>query len=462
MRLNPLLLSLSMAGIVTACGGGGGGTFVPPEPAPVEPETVTYIKAADADQNDGFGTAVAVSAAGARLAVGAPAAASILDLVSGKVYVYDWNGTAWSLRDTAFSGEVIQGGGGIPGRFELFGDAVALSGDGVTLAVGGPWAAGQSFVGNAHVFVYNDATHAFDLQRSLQDTALQTEDRLGSAVALSADGDILAAGAPGFDDGVADVGAVRMFTRDGTGAWSTSDRLLASVAEQDAGFGAAVAINGDGTLVAVGAPGVDGEFGATPDAGAVYLFHWNGANWVERTVRYGSDAGAAFGSSVALVATAANAATLAVGAPDAGNGAVHLYTWDGAVWSAGATILTAGNGEPGDRFGSAVALGTADAALLAVGADSEDSAATGFDGNGSDNSASDAGAVYLFEKGAAGWTESRYLKASNTGAGDRLGAAVALSGFGETLAAGAWGEDGSAVDDGDIPTTLESGAVYIY
>jgi hypothetical protein len=48
-----------------------------------------------------------------------------------------------------------------------------------------------------------------------------------------------------------------------------------------------------------------------------------------------------------------------------------------------------------DRFGQAVAL-SADGNTLAVAAPSEDSAATGINGDQTNNAAQDSGAVYLY------------------------------------------------------------------
>jgi hypothetical protein len=53
------------------------------------------------------------------------------------------------------------------------------------------------------------------------------------------------------------------------------------------------------------------------------------------------------------------------------------------------------NTEAFDEFGASVAL-TRDGKLLVVGAPKEDSAAKGVGGNQNDNSAEEAGAVYVF------------------------------------------------------------------
>jgi hypothetical protein len=92
-----------------------------------------------------------------------------------------------------------------------------------------------------------------------------------------------------------------------------------------------------------------------------------------------------------------------------------------------------------DRFGYAVALA---GDTLVVSADQEDSAATGVNGDQSSNAASDAGAVYIFVRSGGSWSQQAYLKASNTGAGDRFGQDVAISG--DTVVVGANDEDSDA------------------
>src|SRR6185369_15382375 len=94
-----------------------------------------------------------------------------------------------------------------------------------------------------------------------------------------------------------------------------------------------------------------------------------------------------------------------------------------------------------DLFGNAVALF---GDTLAVSAAGEASGATGVNpaGGQTDNSASFAGAVYVFVRTGTTWTQQAYLKASNTGADDEFGIAIALSG--DTLAVGAWGEASGA------------------
>ncbi len=121
--------------------------------------------------------------------------------------------------------------------------------------------------------------------------------------------------------------------------------------------------------------------------------------------------------------------------------------------------LKASNTGGGDLFGHSVALS---GDTLAVGAYRESSAATGVNGDQDSNSASDSGAVYVFVRSGGIWSQQAYLKASNTGASDRFGISLALSG--DTLAVGAHLEDSAAAGvngDQSSNATIDSGAVYV-
>jgi trimeric autotransporter adhesin len=177
-----------------------------------------------------------------------------------------------------------------------------------------------------------------------------------------------------------------------------------------------------------------------------------------------------FGYSVAL-----SGDTLAVGATEedgssrgvggdqdddgtTASGAVYVFRRNGAAWQQEAYIK-ASNGDAEDRFGWSVALS---GDTLAVGALNEASSASGIDGDQGDNG-SPRGAVYVFTRGAAGWQQEAYVKASNTSFSALFGMSVALSG--NTLAVGALGDRSDArgvngdQQNGNAPG---SGAVYVF
>ncbi|MEW8119854.1 MAG: cadherin-like beta sandwich domain-containing protein [Candidatus Thiodiazotropha sp.] len=188
-----------------------------------------------------------------------------------------------------------------------------------------------------------------------------------------------------------------------------------------------------------------------------------------------------FGTSVAI-----SGDTMVVGAPyedsnaSGGNGdysaqnagAAYVFTRSGGVWrqqaylkASNAEDLEASNAEregvnlywlypPGDLFGRSVAIS---GDTLVVGAPQEGSSASGGE---DDNSATHAGAVYVFTRSDGIWSQQAYLKASNAEAGDWYGTSVAISG--DTLVVGAPGEDSSPRGGEDNNWAEDSGAAYVF
>jgi hypothetical protein len=145
------------------------------------------------------------------------------------------------------------------------------------------------------------------------------------------------------------------------------------------------------------------------------------------------------------------------------SGAVYVFARDGGGWNQQAYVKASNTGVD-DQFGWSMAL-SGDGSTLAVGTYLEDSSATGIDGSQADNSASNSGAAYVFERSGGAWRQQAYVKASNTGVGDEFGWSVALSADSATLAVGAPREDSNATGiDGNQAdnSATNSGAVYLY
>jgi FG-GAP repeat len=258
-------------------------------------------------------------------------------------------------------------------------------------------------------------------------------DTFGGSVALSGDGNTLAIGsdqedsnATGIDGNQADnsataAGAVSVFVRDGMGGWSQAAYVKASNTDAGDLFGTSVALSDDGDTLAVGAP--------AEQSNATGI----GGNQADDSASY--------------------------------SGAVYVFVRDGMGQWSQAAYVKASNTDMYDSFGTSVALSD-DGDTLAVGAHNEDSNATGIGGNQVDNSASDAGAVYVLERdGGGAWSHAAYVKASNAGASDYFGLWLALSGDGDTLAVGARNEDSNATGiDGDQTngSATDSGAAYVF
>jgi hypothetical protein len=272
---------------------------------------------------------------------------------------------------------------------------------------------------------------------------------------------IAGCGRLGFDARNLDAG------RDGDAAVASKVQLLrpAGAAAGDE-LGHRVSISRDGTRIAAGAPLHAAE------AGAVFVFHRIGDAWEGEAVLAPmvSDAGDQFGWDVEL---SADGSTLVAGArredsgaTDPANnnasaaGAAYVFTRTGTTWTQHA-YLKASNVDAGDSFGERVAISD-DGNTVAVTAFSEGSAATGVNGDEADNTAADAGAVYVFTRSGTIWSQQAYVKASNTDAADGFGYSLSLTADGNTLLAGAYREDSAAGAPPTDNSVSSAGAIYVF
>jgi ketosteroid isomerase-like protein len=372
-----------------------------------------------------------------------------------------------------------------PRNLSYFGHSVAVSGD--TLVVG----ARRENSGNPDdqsdisadasgaAYVFRRLSNGTWLQKAyLKASNLGVSDLFGVSVAIS--GDTLVVGAWGEGSGNADdgsdnsapaSGAAYVFRRQSNGVWLEEAYLKASNLGESDFFGQSVAISGD--TVVVGAPGEDsGDFNdgsdnSAPASGAGYVFRRqsNGA-WLEEAYLKASNLGAddAFGFSVAV---SGDTLVLGAGREDSGNatdasdnsarfsGAAYVFgRRDDGTWIEEA-YLKASNLGNWDGFGYSVAIS---GDTLVVGAPGESS---GNPANGSDNSETESGAAYVFQRQSNGtWLEEAYLKASNLGQNDIFGNSVALSG--DTLVVGAEAEESGNPADGSDNSLPNSGAAYVF
>jgi hypothetical protein len=106
-----------------------------------------------------------------------------------------------------------------------------------------------------------------------------------------------------------------------------------------------------------------------------------------------------------------------------------------------------------------------DGNTLAVSAPNENGGSKGINGNQSDDSAYDAGAIYFFTRSGTTWTQQAYLKGSNTDAFDEFGSSVALNRDGSIMVVGAAKEDSAAKGvngNQNDNSAQEAGAAYVF
>ncbi|MCB1121990.1 MAG: FG-GAP repeat protein, partial [Verrucomicrobiae bacterium] len=241
------------------------------------------------------------------------------------------------------------------------------------------------------------------------------------------------------------------FTRDVAGNWSQSAFLTAATPVANENFGSRVALEGNSLVVGAKGKVYYSEFSEGAWSGPLLVgseatnidFPYSLAISNGKIV-----AGSRTGTSDGSLGTVNN------------SGFVNVYTKNNDAWEL-EQMLQATNAQNGDEFGFAVGI---DDNTVIVGARQEDGNATGVGGE-DNNSASTSGAAYIFEYNAdsGAWTETAYLKASNTGNIDRFGSAVAIDG--DVAVVGAPYEDGSATSingDGTDNGAADAGAAYVF
>ena len=415
------------------------------------PLTQTYLKASNTGANDLFGVDIAVD--GDTVAIGASHEASNAtgsggDQANndapgaGAVYVFVRTDTGWAQQAYLKASNT--------GSSDLFGEILALSGDTLVVSAGLEDSAAigvdgdqadNSAAGAGAAYVFTRTNGVWTQQAYLKASNTEAQDWFGWSVAV--DGDTIVVGAihessnaTGVNGDQADnsyswAGAAYVFERT-DGVWSQTAYLKADVPRRGGWFGYSVGVSG--TTIVVGAPDING--------GRAYVFERVNGSWTpQATLTPAPELSGQFGIGVAI-----DGDTIAIGAQSQGEqmsgtsppGAALVYVRTGGTWTLQA-FLKPPHADYGDMIGHVVAL-SGDALL--VGAPGDDSAATGINGDQRDNSASYAGAAYLFVRSGTTWSLHSYLKASNTDAGDYFGWALDIDG--QTLAVGAYSEDSAA------------------
>mgnify|MGYP006135126427 FL=1 len=346
----------------------------------------------------------------------------------------------------------------------MFGYSVSLSSDGSTLAVGAQQATVDNVTKVGEVTIFKQSVLGTDwvYQQTIRAFDGAQDDEFGSAISLSADGNVLAVSASLEDN---TKGSVYVFTRTGA-SFATVNTDVGYIQAGDKAvndyFGTSVSLSADGGTLAVG----QFDDNNAAHTGAVYVFTGSGDAWTQQNKLVASNAGAndKFGVSISL---SSDGNILAIGAPGEDEpidaGAVYVFTRTDAVWNE-KKILSASNAQQGDNFGYSLSLSD-DGASLAVGAPFEDSTSTTINVKGTDTDVFNSGAVYVFTGSGATWTENAYLKADNAAQNDVFGWGVSLNSDGTVLAVGAPGEDSVSTEMNNAGTDtvdFNSGAVYVF
>ena len=392
-----------------------------------------YLKASNVGEGDAFGGAISLSSDGNTLAVGASGVHYEEHYVwdSGAIYIFRYSDSEWTQEADlkAFNNDEFNYFGG---DISLSADGNTLAAGaslensdcvGINCEVVSDIVADGS--GAVYLFRYSDSRWAQEAYIKASNAGVN--DRFGDSVALSSDGNTLAVGAYGEssdgtgvnsgaqeNDNALQSGAVYLF-RYNDSKWTQEAYLKASNAGVYDHFGDSVALSSDGNTLAAGAPressdgsGVYSEALSNNNArytGALYIFRFSDSIWTQEAYLKASntDVGRYFGSNIAL---SSDGQALAVGVPyensggvgvnseDQENndfrdsGAAYLFRYSDSKWTQEA-YLKASNTHEFNYFGGAVAL-SSDGEVLAVGEPDY------WSGDNSDGQGDDSRPVYIY------------------------------------------------------------------
>lgn len=265
-------------------------------------------------------------------------------------------------------------------------------------------------------------------------------DLAGDAVAIN--GDYAFVGSPLDDDIGIGSGSVNVFKKTG-GSWSWHSKLLAPdgvghpIYSQGDWFGDSLASSGD--WLAVGTIRPDGNPNAQDGHGAVYLYQFDGNNWVYRQKLYNGIYRESFGSSVDIDGN--RLVVGAIGAGGSSQGRVYVYEYNGSSWIQTA-LLADPNGQANDYLGSSVALSGNRIASGALYGDS--------------NGLTDSGYISTFELINGNWVFTQRILPPASQNNDFTGRQVAM--YGDRLAFSSYANFAGGTDNGVFLYQHQSGS----
>jgi hypothetical protein len=324
-------------------------------------------------------------------------------------------------------------------RNSNYGNSVAISEDGETIAIGA-YTEPQGY-NYGRIYIYTRSGDTWS------NTATITPDqsinaRSGNSLSLSGNGNTLVIGKY-FENN--DTGKALIWTRSGS-SWSEATTIEASNKGSGDQFGSTVAINKDGDTIAVSAPYEDTT---DTNSGAVYIFTGSGSSWSQQAIIKshppiigGDRLGGYYNGFDRALELSGDGDTLVVkeenGTSGSGYENVYIYTRSGSSWSHQAT-LNGSDQVSGDQFGTCVSI-SADGNTVAAGAPNENSA---------------NGAVYVFTRSGSSWSQQTKISGANST--ERFGRHVGLTEDGNGLVIGA---DGYNNNDGRIYLYKRSGTTW--
>ncbi|MFH1725324.1 MAG: hypothetical protein ABII00_11985 [Elusimicrobiota bacterium] len=310
----------------------------------VLPAEALEIKLVPSDAQAGDLTGGGLAISGDVAAIGTHSGAP-----SGAVYVFKYDGARWNetQKITASEGQPRDAYGGEI-HISATGETMIVSAHNDDGSSGHPEMPPYPGVGAAYIYRLDPVTGMYEEEAKL--TGDYTKAYFGNT-AVSIQDDVAAVGATGHSYSR---GRVYIYRFDGAGWNRVQDFVHAGARDYDY-FGASVSIFGDDMVV-----GCSGENATARNSGSAYAYHYNPGTSSWELVRELTPSDGAreqyYGRSVSM-----GAGVLAVGTavlPADGvnpNGALYIFRFDGATWVEEQKI-TSSDGAAGDQFGRWVSL----------------------------------------------------------------------------------------------------------
>ncbi len=307
----------------------------------------------------------------------------------------------------------INVGQNLNGEYKLdkFGYAVDMNKDGSVIAVGAHLN-DDNGVASGQVCIYKNVDDRWEKIGEAINGKYEYEE-FGLSVSINDDGTIVAAGAPQNTGNGQGAGCIRIYKYKND-EWTQIGEDITGKAND--WFGSSISINGDGTIVAVGAHW-NSDNGQ--QSGHVLVFENINNDWEQKgdTLK-GETSGDIFGTSVSI---SNDGMTLAIGAPGhTSAGAAYIYRFSNNTWNLLGNKITGEN--TGDQSAGSISL-SSDGSRVAIGAE-----------RNSDNG-SYAGQIRVFEYINEVWTQRG--EDIDGFPDDWMGFSVSMSADGKTVAAGA-------------------------
>ena len=403
----------------------------------------------DAHSSDNFGRELGITSDGNKVVVGAPNK----DNNNGASYVFTRSGATWTQQQKLMADDAQAG--------DQLGYSVRISQDGNYIICGAVYEnTGASNEGAFYIFLLgrqptlevdrplqitdgasNNVTMSVTAYDALDWTTPTTwsmfatgstwvnsghansgTQEFGESIDISSDGTYAVVGARAGPNWLYQ-GVVYVYIRSGT-SWTQQAKLTSSNSLTNDYFGDSVAINKDGTYLAVSA---SGESVTATYAGSVYIFTRSGTSWSQQQ-KLGAPSGATANDWTGVESLAIDDTGERVIVGSQANpsltyfGAAWVYKRSGTSWSQ-EQKLTASDGTNGDNFGISVAM-SGDGETCVVGAASDGTSSTTLHGS-----------VYVFTRSGTTWTETAKLLSDSPTYYEFFGHQVAIEG--NTIAVGA-------------------------